>query len=68
MQRPETFQFVLVNRTVRPYANLELAFDSVRERFHPLRKCFDANDFGQERAFLSILFCPRLARNRHSDG
>ena len=55
MQRPETFQFVLVNRTVLPCANLELAFDSVRERFHPLRKCFDANDFVQERAFLAIL-------------
>ncbi|HWY40914.1 MAG TPA: hypothetical protein VNX27_08980 [Chthoniobacterales bacterium] len=39
-----------------PFANLQLAFDSSRERFHPLRKCLSANDFGQEVAFLSINF------------
>ncbi len=56
MHRPEAFQFILVNGAVLPIANLQLAFDSVRERFHPLRKCLGATDFGQEIAFLSILF------------
>jgi len=56
MPWPEPLQFILVNSAVLPFANLQLAFDLSRERFHPLRKWFEANDFGQEIAFLSILF------------
>jgi len=54
MQWPEPLQFILVNSAVLPLANLQLMFDSEREGFHPLRKCFAANDFGQEIAFLSM--------------
>ena len=32
--RPETFQFVLVNSAVLPFANLQFAFDSARKRLH----------------------------------
>ncbi len=60
MERPEALQFILVNSAVLPFANCELAIDLSRERFHPLRKCFGTNDFGQEIAFLSILFCRAL--------
>ena len=39
VQRPEAFQFMLVNGRARnivsPFANLQLVFDAARERFHP---------------------------------
>ena len=34
MQWPEPLQFILVNRTVLPFANSQLAVDLSRERFH----------------------------------
>ncbi len=32
--RPETFQFVLVNGAVLPFANLQFVLDSARKRLH----------------------------------
>jgi hypothetical protein len=39
-----------------PFANLQLAFDSTRERLHfAAPQWFGANDFGENGAFLSML-------------
>ena len=49
--RPKALQFILVNSAVHPFASLQLAFDSARERF----QMFRAADFNQAAPFLSML-------------
>ena len=56
MQWPEPLQLILVNSAVLPFANLQLAFDLSRERFHSLRKCLGASYFGQDTAFCQSCF------------
>ena len=55
VQRPEAFQFVLVNSTLRRTATVQFALDSKREHFHIDPGWFGINDVGQVAPLLSML-------------